>query len=238
MSRYKNIFFDLDGTLIKSEIGVIDSVIYALEKLGEDKREREELKKFIGPPLHYSFTTFIGLDSDRADLGIKYYREHYDREGVYLTPLFEGIGELLKKLHSEGYKLYIVTSKPCDLAITVADNTAIREYLESVIGPPRSEKHADKALLIEEALRQVIEAENKDKAQMHEEDFKEALKRVKGESLMVGDRCYDIDAAVKVGLDSLGVLYGYGSLEEFKRSGADYLAESPEDIYEIIKKQE
>ena len=52
--------------------------------------------------------------------------------------------------------------------------------------------------------------------------------------LMVGDREHDILGAKKMGLDSLGVLFGYGDREELKRAGATYIAETVRDIYPFV----
>lgn len=51
---------------------------------------------------------------------------------------------------------------------------------------------------------------------------------------MVGDRKHDIIGAKKNGLNSVGVLYGYGGEDELKSAGADYIAATPSDVAEIL----
>ena len=51
---------------------------------------------------------------------------------------------------------------------------------------------------------------------------------------MVGDRHHDIEGAAAEGIDSLGVLYGYGNREELEKAGADYIAETPAQTADII----
>ena len=64
--RYDCILFDLDGTLTPSEEGIIRSAGYALEQMGKSVPPYEEMKKFIGPPLKYSFMTFGGMSEDEV----------------------------------------------------------------------------------------------------------------------------------------------------------------------------
>ena len=51
---------------------------------------------------------------------------------------------------------------------------------------------------------------------------------------MVGDRRYDVEGAAQCGIDTIGVLYGYGGAEELSTAGAKLLARSPEDVYTKI----
>jgi phosphoglycolate phosphatase len=51
---------------------------------------------------------------------------------------------------------------------------------------------------------------------------------------MIGDRRFDINGAAVCGIDSVGVLYGYGSREELTQAGATYIAEKVEDISSIL----
>mgnify|MGYP002511771049 CR=1 FL=1 len=53
-------------------------------------------------------------------------------------------------------------------------------------------------------------------------------------AVMVGDREQDINGAIANGIDSLGVLYGYGSLDELKEAGATYIAENPSDTEQLV----
>ena len=57
---YRYILFDLDGTLTDSKEGIIKSLQYAFEKLGDPIPADEKLLKFIGPPLQNSFAEFCG----------------------------------------------------------------------------------------------------------------------------------------------------------------------------------
>ena len=63
---YQYLLFDLDGTLTDSAEGIINCVQYALEKMGAEKRSREELRVFVGPPLSESFKNVCGFSEEEA----------------------------------------------------------------------------------------------------------------------------------------------------------------------------
>lgn len=217
MKIYDNVFFDLDGTLIQSEFGIIKSAQYALSKMGVDVGEDDysELLRFIGPPLYNSFHDFYGMEDEDAMQAVKYYREYYEVSGLFDAPLYEGIEELTDKLYRAGKKLFVVTSKSAVTAKRIIDHYGLGDRFSDVIGPDKSEKSPDKKMLIERAI---TENDIADKASV----------------IMVGDRFYDIVGADEAGVDSIGVLYGYGSREELEEAGATYIAETPEDILKFV----
>ena len=72
---YKYLLFDLDGTIVDSGSGVLTSVKYALERCDRDIPDNAVLRKFIGPPLDYSFENFIGMDKSESANAVAFYRE-------------------------------------------------------------------------------------------------------------------------------------------------------------------
>ena len=123
---YKYVFFDLDGTLTQSEFGIINSVIYALNKMGVEVGDRELVKRFIGPPLLVSFKEFYKMSDEDAEKAASLYRECYNAGEIFNAPLFDGIEELLKKLTEAGIKLYVVTSKPEVFAKRILEHYGIK----------------------------------------------------------------------------------------------------------------
>ncbi len=207
---YEYICFDLDGTLTQSEFGVVESVKYALNNMGIEEPDEKKLLRFIGPPLYVSFDEYYGLKGDDLEQAIEHFRSMYDTKGYLESPLYDGIAEVLEKLTDEGRHILIVTSKPIGMANKVAANTGLDKYVEKIIGPDGEMKDASKAAL----LRRAIEYAGSDTSRM----------------IMIGDRLYDIEGANEVGMDSIGVIYGYGSRDELTVAGATYLADTPADI--------
>lgn len=217
MSKYKYVFFDLDGTLTQSEFGIVESARKALDKMGIIDDDYENLKKFIGPPLYVSFHDRYGMNEELCMDAIKYYRAHYEKEGIFKAPLYDGVKEMLESLKKAGCTLMMVTSKPKVLAEVVAENNGIKDCFEAIVGPSKEDKNPSKTRLIREAM---------DSLGLTDDD--------RTEIVMVGDRFYDIEAAVEVGVDSIGVLYGYGSEEELRKAGATCTAVTAQDIISII----
>ena len=217
---YRNIFFDLDGTLTQSEFGIMAAAVRALNHFGIETPSKEILKKFIGPPLYVSFHDFYGLSEEDSHEAIRIYREYYVKEGVYQAPLYPGIKEMLEALKKAGCTLMITTSKPETMAVIVAKNVGIFEYFDGIIGPALDERDPNKAILIKRALN----------ALGSDDSDKEFLKSC----IMIGDRFYDIEAACEIGIDSIGVLYGYGNEQELSDAGATYIAKDVADIPKII----
>ena len=214
--KYTTVLFDLDGTLVDSGIGVTNSVAHAMEKFGMTPPPRQELFKFIGPPLVQSFKEFCGFDEEKTTLAIKYYREYYSKKGILECTMYEGVTELLGSLKKKGYKLALATSKPEIYASQVVENKGIISYLDYLAAATTDEKtRATKEAVIEHALSLCDE---KDRRKI----------------LMVGDRHFDINGARAFGLDSVGVTFGYGSYGELKLAGADYIVSSMAELDSLL----
>ena len=213
---YNYVFFDLDGTLTQSEFGILNSVSFALEKLGIKVDNKESLKKFIGPPLAASFRDFFGMDEENIEKAIGYYRECYNGGEIFNAPLYDGIEETLKTLFDNGVKMFVVTSKPAHMAKKIIEHFDISKYFEDVVGPDLKDRSYSKKELVEAAINKTTDTPN--------------LK----DYVMIGDRCFDIEGAVGNNIDSIGVLYGYGNKEEFEEAGATYIIEKPKNILEIV----
>lgn len=225
---FRYAFFDLDGTLTQSGFGIINSVLYALNHLGYEVRDRESVKRFIGPPLKLAFQEFCQMPDEDADKAVRYYRECYNAGEMYNAPLYEGVREMLQHLAQEGVILYVVTSKPVFFAAKIVEHFGISEYFRKIIGPELSDVNYSKEELIHRAMSDVWEITD---SQGTDDRFPEALKQ---QCIMVGDRKYDIEGAVRNGIVSIGVLYGYGTKTELENAGASYLADDVVQVEQII----
>ena len=215
-ARFDTVLFDLDGTLTDSAPGIIRSLKYALDKLGINGYAPEILDKFLGPPLVWSYKTYLGLSDELAAEGLRLYRENYNEMGgKYLARVYPGIEELLKRLKKGGARLGVATVKPEQTAREVLEHFGLLKYFDCVSGGQPEERKADKKSVIEEALRRIG-------------------KRADDSVLMVGDRVYDIEGGIAAGVKTLGVAYGFGGYSELKDAGADYIAATAKDISELF----
>lgn len=214
--KLKYIFFDLDGTLTESGPGIINSVKYALNKMGERVPEYDTLVKFIGPSLTESFTELCGFSEEKTTTAIEYYREYFSTKGLFENSLYEGIAEMLKRVTDCGLTAVIATAKPEPFALRIADKYKLTEYIKRVCGSSMDERSMTKA----DVIRAALAAEGiTDLSQV----------------VMVGDRLYDVQGAHECGLECVGVLYGYGSESELREAGADYIAETVEDLTAFLE---
>lgn len=211
MKHYETILFDLDGTLTDPGIGITNSVWYALEKYNIAVKEREELYCFIGPPLIDSFQKYYGFSLEQAREAVDYYRKYFTEKGMFENEVYEGIETLLGQLKSAGKTLLVATSKPEVFAKKILAHFNLDQYFDFIAGATLDETRVKKAEVIEYVLDSC--------------GIKELSKVV-----MVGDREHDVIGAKKVGIDCIGVLFGYGSKEELEQAGADYIAETVGDI--------
>ncbi len=211
MKTYNTILFDLDGTLTDPGLGITNSVMYALKKYGIEVSDRSELYKFIGPPLAESFEKYYGFSTEESYKAVDCYREYYRDRGLYENTVYDGIEDLLKELKAAGKTLIVATSKPEVFAKEVLRHFGLDKYFEYIAGGNLDGTRTVKAEVIAYALDScgITDKEN---------------------AVMVGDRMHDIVGAKTVGIDSIGVLFGYGSREELENAGADYIAEGVENI--------
>lgn len=215
MKNYEFILFDLDGTITDPAIGITNSVMYALKKFNIEVHDRRELYRFIGPPLWYSFEEYYGFPKEDAEKAVDYYREYYKDKGIFENLVYEGFEDLLKSLKASGKTLLVATSKPEVFAKQIMDYFDLSKYFAFIGGASLDSSRSEK----DKVISYVLESCNiSDKSKV----------------IMVGDREHDIIGAKKNSIHSIGVLFGYGDIEELEEAGADYIAETVEDIGKII----
>lgn len=212
---YEYILFDLDGTLTDPKEGITKSVAYALESFGIHVEDLDSLCKFIGPPLKESFMVYYGLDDAQGDQAVEKYRERFAVTGLFENKVYPGIREMLELLKEQGKTLLVATSKPSIYARQILEHFDLMKYFTFLSGSELDGTRVDKAEVITYALQ-----ENKI----------QDLSKV----IMIGDREHDIIGANKNGIDSIGVLYGYGCREEFEKNHASYVAKRVEELKEIL----
>lgn len=211
MKKYDVILFDLDGTITDPGEGITNSVAHSLKKYGITVEDKTELYKFIGPPLHESFEKFYGFSKEEALQAVEHYREYYKVKGIYENIVYDGVEEMLKKLCDSGKKIILATSKPEVFAREILRHFSLDKYFFYAAGANLDGSRTDKAEVIEYAL--------------HEGGVTD-----KSTVVMIGDREHDIIGANKNGIDSIGVLFGYGNRAELETAGATYIAGKVEEI--------
>jgi phosphoglycolate phosphatase len=211
----KYILFDLDGTLTDPKEGITKCVQYSLKKFGIQK-ECNELIEFIGPPLKEQFMKYANLSDADGTLAVEYYRERYAPIGIFENGVYDGVIEMLSTLKSKGYVLAIATSKPSVFSQKICDKYGISKYISYLSGSELDGRNTDKAMVIKNAM--------------------EFLGATVDNTIMVGDRIYDLEGAKANGISSIAVSYGYGSLEELSKGNAVEIVHSPTEIVSVIER--
>lgn len=206
----KAVIFDLDGTLTQSEEGIWNCVRYAAEKLGFDEPDAATLRRFVGPPLLYSFQEYMGMDRPMAELAVTTYRERYTTVGLFENRVYPGIRRLLRTLKAQGWYVGIATGKPQGPAERIIAHFGLDKFFDKIVGPG-GDTGAEKDKLITAALPAAYD-----------------------EAWMIGDRKFDVEGGRAVGIRTIGVGYGYGSEEELRTAGCDVYAPTVQDVIDTL----
>lgn len=208
----KTILFDLDGTLTDSGEGIINCVIYALERFGLPIPARESLRYFVGPPLHESFVR-QGVPRERAEEAVAVYRERYVPTGMFENSPYPGVREMLEALNAEGYTLYVASSKPEWMCVQILEHFDLAKYFRQICGATMDTSRTNKEAVIEYLIKENSRADN---------------------MIMVGDTKFDVLGAKAHGIPCIGVSWGYGTVEEMQQAGALSIAETMEELQSLL----
>ena len=203
---YQTVIFDIDGTLLKSDRGVMNALKYTTEKMGVPYPSAEIRQKFIGPPLHYNFHDLMGMNEADTARAIDLFNEYYLPIGVFESELYPGIMELVTGLFDQGARVCIATAKSKPMADRVVAHFGLTPYLACMETKADEQPTGDKKVLI----RQILE----DTGAKPEE------------AVMVGDTCFDAEGAFQNRMPFIGVTYGYGLKKEMEQAGVTLFAVS------------
>lgn len=213
---YSYLLFDLDGTLTDSGPGIMNAASYALKQFGIEETAPEKLRRFVGPPLHDSFSRFYGMSEADMKEAVRLFRVYYRPIGIYENTPYPGIRDFLLELRKRGKKLALATSKPMEMAEKVLRHFDLYDCFDVHCAGTEDESRNQKWQIVSDAL-----------TQLGVEDRSQAL--------MIGDREQDVLGAAKNGIDCAGVLWGYGSRQEFETAGAAHIVENYRELLDRIE---
>lgn len=214
--RYRLFIFDLDGTLVDTSPGIMDSVRYVERSLGLSPVTEEQLRTFIGPPLEDSFARCYDPDPERVAEMVDCYRERYRESGVGNGTLYPGIPEILDSIAAVGAFSAVATLKHQSMTVLSLERFGLSSRFDAVAA--RDDSHPDKADLI----RRVMET-------LHWTDPSTVL--------MIGDSRYDGIGALSAGVDFAALTYGFGFSEPGSQEGLPtvFTARQPEELVGFIR---
>lgn len=210
----KNLFFDLDGTILESSEGIINGFRYTFDKMGHEQLPDAVLNTFIGPPLEQTFQTLSNGDKIWADEAIIAYRHYYATQGILEALPYDGILEMLTDLKQQDYRLYIATSKKEDVAQKMVNELGLSHYFQGIFG--NTPQANSKTLVLQKSLLQTQSSPET--------------------SVMIGDRAYDIIGGLENKVaKTIGVLWGFGNQSELEKAGSDHIIAYPNQLLETLK---
>lgn len=218
MSEKRYLLFDLDGTLTDPKVGITTCVQYALQSFGIEEPDLDKLEPFIGPPLRESFMKFYDFSEEQAEEAVAKYRERFENTGIFENEVYAGVPKMLKELKSRGMHLAVASSKPQVFVERILEHFRLKQYFEVVVGCELDGKREKKSEVVEEALRLLFQDKPVEKDKVY----------------MIGDRCFDVEGAKALHVESVGVTYGYGDMEELKAAKADYIVQSVEELEKFL----
>ena len=210
MTSITAIFFDLDGTLVDSSIGIYNAFTHTFKKLGVPSPDAKTIRGFMGPPLESSFATC--LPKDQISEAVQIYRSYYKEKGIHEAQLFPQIVDLLEKL-SSNYPLYITTTKNTPTAQDMTKNLEIYHFFDSIYGS--SPKAPHKADVIRQALQ--------------------AHQLAPEQAIIIGDTKFDMLGAQETGIQKLAVTWGFGDKADLLNYHPDYIAHKPLQVLEYFQ---
>ena len=210
----KAILFDLDGTLTDSGEGIINCATLALEHFGLPVPDRQAMRIFVGPPLRDTLMEF-GVKEADVEEAMRVFRSRYVTEGIFENKPYPGIPELLGKLKEQGHKLYVATSKPENMALTVLNHFHISQFFDIIAGATMDKSRDSKAAVIAYLLEQTGDV---------------------AQAVMVGDTAFDVIGAAAHGIPTIGVAWGYGKVEDMEKAGAAAIAQNPDELFDLLQK--
>ncbi len=226
--KYNIVLLDFDGTVFDTSDGIIKCVQYAQNKMGLPLfSNRSDYRKFIGPPLIYSFTHFCNLSQEEGEKACAYYRERYSAEGLWESHLYPGMEQLLKELRQSGVKVGVASAKPEHFIVKILEHFGVADCFDVVAGALPDGSASEKDMLIERAYEKL----RTDDTPLQQAGI-----------VMIGDRSYDAIGARMQQIAFIGALYGFGAPEEFLAEGYSEMADTVDGLraylFEEIKEEE
>ena len=210
------VLIDLDGTISDSSPGMLTGFRKVFDRFDMEQPSDESIRRHFGPPLAVTWREVYGMTDEQIVVGLEVYREYYHDVGMFENNLYDGIPDLIKDLHAEGVTLSTATSKPEFSASRIIEHFGLREYFTFIGAADLAGTRDDKSAVIAHTLENLQAS-----SQSHS-------------IVMMGDRRHDVEGAREHGIETIGVLWGYGTAEELSTAGAIALAERPRDARDLL----
>ena len=216
MNRYDLAVFDLDGTLLDTRGGVLSAVKYTINEFGYEMSDEDTLRTFIGPPVQEGFSRVYGLEGPILQEIATVFRNFYSTKTLLEAELYDGMTELFEEMIKRGITPAVATYKREDYALKLLRHFGFDRYTDVMFGGDHENK-LKKRDIIEKCINTAGVTD---------------LSRV----VMIGDTEFDAVGARDIGVDFIGVSYGFGykTAREIEGCGAVGAAQTPMEILKFL----
>lgn len=211
----KAIVFDLDGTLTDTLSDLKNSVNHALGEFGFPERSLDEIRSFVGSGVRRLIYLSVpeNTPDETAERCLSVFKEYYKNHACVETKPYDGIIDMLKRLKAENIKTAVVTNKMHEAAVDI-----VKLFFDG---------------LVDVTIGQSDGAAQKPQPQ----SVFLALEKLgvsKENALYVGDSEVDCQTAKNAGIPCVGVTWGFRSREILAENGADFIVDSPNEIFDVL----
>ena len=214
----KLILFDYDGTIVDSAKMIVKGAIEAFRMCGLPDPDPNKVRENIGKPLATALDAYAPEGYEvNPEMISNAYRKWYaeqGRLGLQDEPLFPGMFKLINDLKiNKEFHIGVATNKS-----RIALNNGLKKHnLMNIF---------DITLTMDEA-----------KAKPDPDMAIQAMSMLnieKKSTIIVGDTINDIGLGVNAGINSIGVAWGYNSIEMLRNEGADFIIKDSEELFDTI----
>ena len=198
------VVFDLDGTLVDGYAGISEALGFAMGRMGLLPPTPAQVRGMVGEGLERLLEKAVGVE--RADEGVRLFRERYPEVAVEMTELMPDVREVLRALEASGWRMILTSNKPALFSKMILEAKGIAGYFQSVEGPDGEAPPKPDPAMLNRALRR--------------------LEIPASDAVVVGDMHIDAKFARAAGCRVALVPGGSSSREELERAGADVVLES------------
>lgn len=207
------VIFDLDGTLVDSLDDIVVHLSSALADHGLPPRSRDEVREWVGYGSEHLIIRAAPHPEMVADL-LARFRVHYRARPVVHTRMFDGMAEVLDAI-APGRKLAVLSNKPHDLTVSIADALLTRWPFAVVAGQRAGRPHKpDPAALLDVATELAIDPR---------------------ECVLVGDSEVDVATAKAAGVRVVAVTWGMRALDVIVAAGPDFLVHTRAELAALFR---
>lgn len=214
---YKAVIFDLDGTIADSLESIAASANNALKRYGFEKHPIENYKQYAGDGTIELIKRCL---KDAGDLDLKYFHKVHKeyiklfKTGcMYNVKPYNGIKELLFELKQNKIKIAVLSNKPHENAVNVAEDLFGRNYFDIIIGQSNR-----------------ISRKPSPEGAIYIADF---FNLKTNECIYVGDTNTDMITGKSAGMFTVGVTWGFRTRKELENNKADLIIDKPSEILSI-----